>query len=75
MTNLGQVCVAYPIINSPEENPSMSAEITVHVAGSERSVPEGTTAADLFEGRREIVVARVGDELVDLAHVLADGDV
>ena len=53
----------------------MSAEITVHVAGSERSVPEGTTAADLFEGRREIVVARVGDELVDLAHVLADGDV
>ena len=53
----------------------MSAEITVHVAGSERSVPEGTTAADLFEGRREIVVARVGDELVDLAHVLEDAKV
>ena len=26
----------------------MSAQITVHVAGSERSVPGGTTAADLF---------------------------
>ncbi|MGA8044941.1 MAG: threonine--tRNA ligase [Dermatophilaceae bacterium] len=52
----------------------MSAEITVHVAGSARSVPDGTTAADLFEGRREIVVARVDGELVDLSHVLSDGD-
>ncbi|KAB7743068.1 threonine--tRNA ligase [Nostocoides sp. F2B08] len=52
----------------------MSAEITVHVADSARSVPAGTTAAELFEGRREIVVARVGGELVDLAHALADGD-
>src|SRR5690606_15084258 len=51
----------------------MSADITVHVAGSERAVPAGTTAADLFEGRREIVVARVDGELVDLAHVLTDG--
>ena len=53
----------------------MPAEITVHVAESARSVPAGTTAAELFEGRREIVVARVGGELVDLAHVLSDGDV
>ena len=53
----------------------MSAEITVHVAGSERAVPVGTTAADLFDGQREVVVARVGGELVDLARVLADGDV
>ena len=30
----------------------MSAQITVTVAGSERSVAEGTTAADLFEGDR-----------------------
>ena len=52
----------------------MSAQITVHVAGSDRSVPAGTTAGDLFEGEREIVVARVGGELVDLAHVLSDGD-
>ncbi|MEO7058951.1 MAG: threonine--tRNA ligase [Lapillicoccus sp.] len=53
----------------------MPATITVHVAGSERSVGEGTTAGALFEGDRSIVVARVGGELVDLAHVLTDGDV
>lgn len=53
----------------------MSAEITVTVAGSERSVAAQTTAGDLFEGRREVVVARVNDELRDLFHVLADGDV
>jgi threonyl-tRNA synthetase len=53
----------------------MSAQITVHVAGSERSVPEQTTAADLFEGDRSVLVARVDGELRDLAHVLADGEV
>ena len=53
----------------------MPATITVHVAGDERSVGEGTTAGALFEGDRSIVVARVGGELVDLAHVLADGDI
>ncbi len=53
----------------------MSAQITVHVAGNERSVAEGTTAAELFEGDRAVLVARVGGELRDLAHVLADGDV
>ena len=52
----------------------MSAQITVNVAGSERSVPEQTTAADLFSEDRAIVVARVNGELRDLAHVLADGD-
>ncbi|MDO5628311.1 MAG: threonine--tRNA ligase [Mobilicoccus sp.] len=51
------------------------SDITVSVAGSERSVPAGTTAADLFEGQRRIVVARVGGELRDLTHELADGDV
>ena len=34
-----------------------------------------TTAADLFEGQRAVLVARVNGELRDLAHVLADGDV
>ncbi|HEY7717914.1 MAG TPA: threonine--tRNA ligase [Pedococcus sp.] len=53
----------------------MSAQITVHVAGDERSVPEQTTAADLFAGDRAVLVARVNGELRDLAHVLADGDV
>ncbi|GAA5162650.1 threonine--tRNA ligase [Ornithinimicrobium tianjinense] len=52
----------------------MSSQITVHVAGSERTVEQGTTAADLFADDRQVVVARVGGELVDLEHVLAEGD-
>ena len=52
----------------------MSAQITVNVAGSERSVPAQTTASDLFGEDRAVVVARVNGELRDLAHVLADGD-
>ena len=52
----------------------MSAQITVNIAGSERSVPEQTTAADLFGDDRAVLVARVNGELRDLAHVLADGD-
>lgn len=52
----------------------MSAQITVHVAGSERSVPEQTTAAELFAEDKAVLVARVNGELRDLAHVLADGD-
>ncbi|KQZ88257.1 threonine--tRNA ligase [Phycicoccus sp. Root563] len=53
----------------------MSAQITVTIAGSERQVPEQTTAADLFEGDRAVLVARVNGELRDLAQVVADGDV
>jgi threonyl-tRNA synthetase len=52
----------------------VSAQITVNVAGSERAVPEQTTAADLFPDDRAVVVARVNGELRDLAHPLADGD-
>jgi threonyl-tRNA synthetase len=52
----------------------VSASITVSVAGDERSVAAGTTAADLFAADRAVVVARVGGQLRDLAHVLADGD-
>jgi threonyl-tRNA synthetase len=52
----------------------VSALITVSVAGSERSVAADTTAADLFADDKAVVVARVNDQLRDLAHVLADGD-
>ena len=38
-------------------------------------MPEQTTAGELFEGDRSVLVARVNGELRDLAHVLADGDV
>ncbi|HEX5532771.1 MAG TPA: threonine--tRNA ligase [Actinomycetales bacterium] len=44
------------------------------VAGDERSVEQGTTAGALFDGQRDVVVARVNGELRDLAYVLAEGD-
>lgn len=53
----------------------MPSQITVHVAGSERTVEQGTTAADLFADDRQVLVARVGGELRDLDRELADGDV
>jgi threonyl-tRNA synthetase len=52
----------------------VSAQITVSVAGSARQVAAGTTAAELFADRREVVVAKVNGALRDLAHELADGD-
>mgnify|MGYP000676827073 CR=1 FL=1 len=39
---------------------------------SEREVTTGTTAGDLFDGERDVVVARVNGQLRDLAWVLAD---
>lgn len=59
----------------------MPAQLTVVVSGSERQVEQGTTAADVLadvgpaNGPEAVVVARVGGELHDLTHVLADGDV
>ncbi|MGO4755508.1 threonine--tRNA ligase, partial [Streptomyces sp. 2MCAF27] len=40
----------------------------------ERVVTTGTTAADLFDGDRSIVAARVGGQMKDLAYELAEGD-
>ena len=40
----------------------------------ERSVADGTTAAELFPDRA-VVVARVGADLTDLSYVVAEGDV
>lgn len=40
----------------------------------ERVVTTGTTAADLFDGERTVVAARVGGELKDLAYELKDGE-
>ena len=51
-----------------------SADITVSVAGSERTVAAGTTAADLLAQDKTTLLARVNGELRDLVHVLADGD-
>ena len=60
-------------MSSPSASLS-SADITVSVAGSERTVSAGTTAADLFAQDKTTLVARVNGELRDLAHILADGD-
>ncbi|MET9878311.1 threonine--tRNA ligase [Actinacidiphila glaucinigra] len=40
----------------------------------ERLVTTGTTAAELFDGDRTVVAARVGGQLKDLAYEVADGD-
>ncbi len=53
----------------------MSSQITVTVAGSERSVEPGTSAGELFADDRAVVVCRVDGELRDLAHPLAGGEV
>src|SRR6201993_5103065 len=41
---------------------------------TERAVTTGTTAGDLYDGDRDVVVARVNGELRDLAWALRDGD-
>jgi threonyl-tRNA synthetase len=55
------------------------SQISIHVLDrqslrAEREVTTGTTAADLFAGDRDVVVARVNGQLRDLAWVLEDGD-
>src|SRR5258708_916836 len=51
----------------------MPANVSVVLSGAERSVPDGTTAAELLDDK-SAVVARVGGELKDLAYVLCEGD-
>ncbi|WP_327091666.1 threonine--tRNA ligase [Nonomuraea sp. NBC_01738] len=54
----------------------MSAELRITLAGAERVVVAGTTAGDALEADgRTVIAARVNDELRDLAHVVAEGDV
>jgi threonyl-tRNA synthetase len=51
-------------------------DLQITVAGSERSVAAGTTAAQALGGDdRSVVAARVGGELKDLAYVVEPGDV
>ena len=52
----------------------MPAQLTLSVAGVERQVDAGTTAAGLFAEDRTVLVARVNGELRDLDTSLADGD-
>ncbi len=50
-------------------------QITLTVDGEQRTVTQGTTGAELFEGRREIVVARVDGVLKDLDQAIPGGAV
>ena len=50
-------------------------QITLTVDGLQRTVDDGTTGADLFSDRRDVVVVRADGELRDLATPLADGAV
>jgi threonyl-tRNA synthetase len=49
--------------------------LSLTVDGAEVTVEAGATAADLFEGRRDVVVARVDGELRDLHLPVPDGAV
>jgi threonyl-tRNA synthetase len=53
----------------------VSIVVRTPAGGQERAVTAGTTAGDLFEGDRSVVVAKVNDVLRDLAHELRDGDI
>ena len=49
--------------------------LSLTVDGDQRTVDHGTTGADLFENRRDVVVVRVDGELRDLAAPVPDGAV
>ena len=52
----------------------MSEQIRVVVAGIERSIDVGATAADVFAAESDVIAGKVGGELVDLTRELAEGD-
>jgi threonyl-tRNA synthetase len=52
---------------------SDAQQITLIVDGEETKVTEGTTGAELFFERRDVVVARVDGELKDLDQMLPEG--
>ncbi|MFL6071620.1 MAG: threonine--tRNA ligase, partial [Actinomycetes bacterium] len=50
------------------------SDLQITVAGDQRQVESGTTAADLFSDDRTVAVARINGELRDLDTVLSEGD-
>jgi threonyl-tRNA synthetase len=52
----------------------VSDQIRVVVAGIERSIDVGSTAADVFADEPEVIAAKVSGELADLAREVADAD-
>ncbi|WP_372403432.1 threonine--tRNA ligase [Sanguibacter suaedae] len=57
------------------ESSPLDQSLTVTVDGQLTTVTPGTTGTELFAERRDVVVLRVGGNLVDLSTALADGDV
>ena len=53
----------------------MSAQLSIHVAGDERAVQQGTTGTDLFGADRRVVAMRVDGQLRDLFREVQDGAV
>ncbi|MET4222939.1 threonyl-tRNA synthetase [Oerskovia enterophila] len=52
----------------------VSSPLSITLDGERTTVETGTTGADLFSGRREVVVLRVNGELKDLDTPVAEGD-
>jgi threonyl-tRNA synthetase len=50
------------------------ATINVTVDGDKRKLDAGTTGADVYADRKDVIVMRLAGELRDLARELADGD-
>ena len=53
----------------------MSAKVTVSLDGQSRSVPRGTTVAEVLNGGargREVIAARLNGKLVDLSRPIED---
>ncbi len=53
----------------------MSSQITLTVDGAPREVAQGTTYGDVLPGGKQVVAARVGDDVFDLFRPASDGDV
>nr|WP_093182583.1 threonine--tRNA ligase [Sanguibacter gelidistatuariae] len=53
----------------------MQPQVTITLDGEQTTVTTGTTAAELFTERRDVVVVRIAGELKDLATELVDGAV
>jgi len=50
------------------------SDVQISLTGAQRTVAVGTTAAQLFAEKRDVIAARVRGELKDLAYVLEGGD-
>ena len=62
-----------PHITNKELDVPVDSQITIKVDGETTTVATGTTGAELFFERRDVVVMRMDGTLKDLSAVLAEG--